>query len=209
MGYPAEPTALHDARLCAVRDALAACGAASVMDLGCGDGALLTHIAALPGVTRIVGVELDPAALARAAARPEIAALGAQARLVCGSLTDPALLPTGFDAAVLVEVIEHLPPERLGALERAVFACARPGCAILTTPNADFNALLGVPAHRRRHPDHRFEWGRAKFRDWATGVARRNGYAAAFSDLPALHADLGGPSQMVVFTRQGVGERRP
>ncbi|PKP63892.1 MAG: methyltransferase type 12 [Alphaproteobacteria bacterium HGW-Alphaproteobacteria-8] len=204
MAYPAEPTALHDARLSAVRGALAACGAASVMDLGCGDGALLIHLAALPGLTRILGVELDAAALIRAAARPEIAAQGARITLVCGSLTNPAHVPAGFDAAVLVEVIEHLPPDRLGALERAVFAVARPGVVILTTPNADFNGLLGVPAHRRRHPDHRFEWGRAKFRDWASGVARRAGYATAFSDVPCLHADLGGPSQMAVFTRAGL-----
>lgn len=192
------PTALHDARLAAVLAALADCGAASVMDLGCGDGALLAHLVALPALESIVGVEIDPAALARAAADPRIAA---RARLVCGSLTDAALLPKGFDAAVLVEVIEHLPPERLGALERAVFGVARPGAVILTTPNADFNGLLGVPAHRRRHPGHRFEWGRARFRDWAAGVARRARYKAAFHDLPALHADLGGPSQMAVFTR--------
>lgn len=196
--YPSEPTALHDARLAAVLAALRDCGAASVMDLGCGDGALLAHLVGLPALATIVGVELDAAALARAAADPRIAA---RARLVCGSLTDPALLPKGFDAAVLVEVIEHLPPERLGALEQAVFGAARPATVILTTPNADFNGLLGVPAHRRRHPDHRFEWGRAKFQSWAQGVARRNRYAAAFHDLPALHADLGGPSQMAVFTR--------
>ena len=199
--YPPEPTALHDARLAAVLAALSDCGAASVMDLGCGDGALLAHLVARPAFDTIVGVELDAAALARAAADIRISA---RARLVCGSLTDAALLPQGFDAATLVEVIEHLPPDRLGALEQAVFGLARPGAVIVTTPNADFNALLGVPARRRRHPDHRFEWGRAKFQSWAQGVARRNGYAAAFQDLPALHSALGGPSQMAVFTRAGL-----
>jgi SAM-dependent methyltransferase len=188
---------LHRARLAAVIGALQARGARSVLDLGCGDGALLLKLVADGGFQRLAGVELDPSRLSAARARPELADVA----FLLGSMTDARLLPTGFDAAVMVETIEHLPPDRLGALERAVFAAARPAAAIVTTPNADFNALLGVPAHRRRRPDHVFEWGRARFREWAQGVAARHGYAVAFSDAPAVHADLGGPSQMAVFDR--------
>lgn len=188
---------LHRARLAAVIGALRARNVRSVLDLGCGDGALLLELAELGGFARLAGVELDPARLAAARTRPELAGVA----FLLGSMTDARLLPAGFDAAVMVETVEHLPPDRLGALERAVFAAARPAAVIVTTPNADFNALLGVPAHRRRRPDHAFEWGRARFRDWAQGVAARQGYAVAFSDIPALHGDLGGPTQMAVFDR--------
>jgi SAM-dependent methyltransferase len=195
-------TDLHRARLVAVLGALRARGARSVLDLGCGDGALLLALVAAGGFDRLAGVEIDPDRLTAARARPELGGVA----FLPGSMTDRALLPTGFDAAVMVETVEHLPPDRLGALEAAVFAAARPGVVLVTTPNADFTPLLGVPAHRRRRADHAFEWGRARFRGWATGVAARRGYAVAFADLPALHGDLGGPSQMAIFDRLA---RRP
>ena len=84
----------------------------------------------------------------------------------------------------------------------AVFRAMRPATVVITTPNADFNALLGVPGHRLRRPDHRFEWGRARFRCWAEGVARRNGYAVACRDLAGAHPLHGGASQMALFERE-------
>jgi hypothetical protein len=99
---------------------------------------------------------------------------------------------TGFDAATLVEVIEHIEPDKLSLVERAVFRDMRPALVIVTTPNSDFNALLGVPGHRMRHPDHRFEWGSARFRAWAAGVARRNGYDVTCGNVA-------GGTQMAVF----------
>jgi len=84
-----------------------------------------------------------------------------------------------------------------------VFQSMRPTSVLITTPNADFNSLLGVPAHRFRHPDHFFEWGRQKFRSWAEGVALRNGLAVACSDLAGEHPTHGGASQMAYFKQKG------
>jgi len=194
-------TALHAQRLDAVEAVLRDAGARTVLDLGCGDGALLLRLAATPALVRIVGVE--PQAPRLAALRRQLADADAgKVELIEASLTDRAAIRTGFDAAVLVETLEHLPPERLGAVERAVFRDMAPGLVVVTTPNADFNALLGVPGHRRRHPDHRFEWGRARFERWAEGVAARHGYAARRLDVAATHPQLGGPTQMAVFTRR-------
>ena len=77
----------------------------------------------------------------------------------------------------------------------------RPQHVIVTTPNADYNPVLGVPAHRFRHPDHHFEWSRDRFGQWADGVAARGGYTVTRRDVAGAHPALGGASQMALFTR--------
>ncbi len=189
-----------------------ACGARTIADLGCGDGDLLLRLAVEPLIERIVGIDLCPDALARLRARLARAparagaAPAARVELMQGSMTEhhPAL--AGVDCAVLIETIEHIAPDRLSTLEHAVFARLHPETVIVTTPNAEFNALLGVPSHRFRHPDHRFEWDRAKFTRWAAGVAARHGYAVTRHDIAGRHSRLGGASQMAVF-RQTSGNR--
>ena len=109
----------------------------------------------------------------------------------------------GLDiSAEALETIEHVPPERLSRLERAIFSDMRPWHVVITTPNAEFNPLLGVPPHRFRHPDHRFEWTRARFRHWAERAASAAGYDVALHDVAGCHPDLGGASQMAVFDRK-------
>ncbi len=196
-------TGLHDQRLDAVLAVLRANGVSSVVDLGCGDGALLARLVGAPGsggpaMNRIFGIEDDERALARI---PAVVRADARVSLRRGSVLHALPEITREDAVVLVEVIEHLEPSRLHALERAVFAERAPRLVVITTPNADFNPVLGVPAHRMRHKEHRFEWGRTRFRDWSSRVAGRNGYGVAFQDVPAVHPRLGGPTQMAVFDR--------
>jgi hypothetical protein len=118
-------------------------------------------------------------------------------------MTDPDPALAGFDCALLVETIEHVAPDRLSRLERALFTTLRPGRVVITTPNAEFNPLLGVPPGRFRHPDHRFEWDRARFRRWGRRAARTAGYDVAFRDIAGRHPELGGASQMAVFRRDG------
>jgi small RNA 2'-O-methyltransferase len=187
-------TWLHEQRLAAVTAALRAIGAETVLDLGCGDGALLVRLAEDPAVKRIVGLDVSAQALQDLDAKLSTAAPNVRQKveLVHGSMTEPSLALSGFDAAVLVETIEHIDPDRLSLLERAVFREMTPGAVIVTTPNSDFNGMLGVPVHRFRHHDHRFEWGRARFRTWSSGVAQRNGY-----DVTC--ADVAGGTQMAVF----------
>lgn len=192
---------LHRQRFAAVQAAVRASAARSVLDLGCGDGDFLMVLAAEPQIERIVGIDLSHEALAQL--RTRLGDLPEEQRrrieIVHGSLIDAGPRYAGFDCAVLVETIEHVDPSRLGALERAVFAAMRPATVVVTTPNAEFNALLGVRPDRFRHPDHRFEWDRARFRLWAEGVAARNRYLVTCSDIAGNHRDLGGASQMAVF----------
>lgn len=198
-------TTLHEARFAAVRDVIRSAGAAAVLDLGCGDGAFLLPLAQEPWIERVLGVDVSAPAMAALASA--LTALPERARrkvaLICASYTVPDPRLQGFDAAVMVETIEHVDTDRLSLVEHAVFATLAPPLVVVTTPNADFNGLLGVPDHRRRHPDHRFEWGRERFQRWADGIARRNRYAVAHHDLGGSHPALGGPSQMAVFRRSG------
>ncbi len=108
----------------------------------------------------------------------------------------------GFDAAALMEVIEHLDPPRLAALEQNVFGSARPATVVVTTPNAEYNVRWeGLSAGEFRHSDHRFEWTRAQFAGWGDGVADRHGYSVRYLPVGDQDADVGPPTQMAVFTR--------
>jgi len=68
----------------------------------------------------------------------------------------------GYDAAAVVEVIEHFDLARLAAFERILFAFTRPKTVIITTPNIEYNVKF-ENAEKLRHSDHRFEWTRKEF----------------------------------------------
>lgn len=202
-----EVSELHRERLETVAGLLLSHGARSVCDLGCGTGALLERLILEPQFERLIGVEQSLPALERLQAR--LGALAGPPRLSLwhGSFTVPDRRLTGLDAAVMMETLEHVDPEHLSLVERAVFAIARPGLVVITTPNLECNGLLGVPAHRFRHPDHRFEWPRARFAAWAQGVGARQGYAVSLGGIGWSHPRFGAPTQTACFIRSW--PRRP
>jgi 3' terminal RNA ribose 2'-O-methyltransferase Hen1 len=119
-----------------------------------------------------------------------------------GALTYRDRRMEGFDAAALVEVVEHIDPSRLESFERVVFVHAAPRLVVVTTPNAEYNVRFdGFPVGELRHHDHRFEWKRSEFVEWATGVAERNGYAVEFAGIGPDDDEVGTPTQMAVFRR--------
>lgn len=200
---------LHERRLAAVLAELQAAGAKRVLDLGCGEDKLLRLLAADPRFTEVVGVDVSARSLEIARQRLDRARLpdGARARvkLLHGSLTYRDARLSAFDAAAVVEVIEHLDPPRLEAFAAALFGCARPGAVVLTTPNREYNVKFeGLPAGKFRHADHRFEWTRAEFAAWCESACARYGYTARLAPLGDPDPQLGGPSQMAVFTRAGI-----
>lgn len=193
-------TPLHAARLEAVLHILLQSGAERVLDLGCGRGELLELLVAEPQFKKILGMDISAEALS--AARHLLAGQGeGRLNLIQGSYTVVDEQCLGFDAALLVETIEHLDPSLLSRLERVVFASYHPRLVIITTPNREYNRVHGLPEGARRHPGHYFEWSRAKFRAWSEGVACRNGYGVAFGDLGESDPLLGSSTQMAVFTR--------
>jgi 3' terminal RNA ribose 2'-O-methyltransferase Hen1 len=198
---------LNEERLGAVLAALKGSGARRVLDLGCGEGKLLRSLLGETQFEGIVGVDVSSRTLERAADRLRLDRMPAMQRqrlkLMQGSLTYRDRRLEGFDAAAVVEVIEHLDPPRLAAFSRVLFDCARPGTVVLTTPNVEYNVRFeGLPPGRLRHRDHRFEWTRAEFDQWTEEVAGRFGYAVRRGPIGPNDPDVGSPTQMAVFTRQ-------
>jgi 3' terminal RNA ribose 2'-O-methyltransferase Hen1 len=127
----------------------------------------------------------------------------ARVELVQGSLIYRDRRLENFDAAAVVEVIEHLDPPRLAAFERVLFEFSRPKSIVLTTPNREYNVKWeSLPAGTFRHRDHRFEWSRQEFHDWANRVAVRHGYAVRFLSVGPSDEIVGSPTQMGVFDRE-------
>lgn len=200
------PMRLWEQRIGAVLSALRAVNAKTVVDLGCGEGKLLKALLPDKAFERLVGMDVSWRTLETAHRRlyldqmPE--AQRKRIELIHGSLMYRDKRLEGFDAATVIEVIEHLDPPRLAAFERVLFECARPKAAILTTPNAEYNVKFPtMVSGQRRHKDHRFEWSRQEFSQWAQAVAERFGYTVRFLPVGPEDPAVGPPTQMGVFTR--------
>lgn len=194
-------TQRHDA----VHQVLLDLGARSVIDLGCGPGQFLARLVKTPAFTRVAGSDVSTRSLQQAARRLRLDRMSdrqaERVTLFQGALTYEDERYAGYDAAVLMEVVEHVDPPRLAALEHVVFGTAKPGAVLVTTPNSDYNelyeGLVGM-----RHPDHRFEWTRAEFASWSDRVAASYGYAVEQRGVGEVDEALGAPTQLAIFTRQ-------
>lgn len=174
-----------------------------VLDLGCGSGQLLHRLAGEKQFEEIVGLETCRHALVRAR---QLLAAHSQASfsrlaLINGSYTEPQPSLCGYDAAAMVETIEHIKPGLLSAAEEIVFGQMRPQVIYLTTPNREYNPLFGLRPGELREPDHKFEWDRARFGQWAQGVARRNGYRVVLGGIGDEDPECGPPTQTAYFSR--------
>ena len=199
------PLSLNEQRVRAVLAALQSSGAKRVIDLGCGEGKLLQALLGCRNLDEIVGMDVSHRSLEIAGERLHLDRLPTRQRerirLIQGSLTYRDKRLAGFDAATVIEVIEHLEPVRLAAFERVLFEFARPATVILTTPNVEYNVKFeNLPAQRFRHKDHRFEWARREFQAWAGSVGELFGYAVRFLNVGPEDPSVGAPTQMGVFT---------
>jgi 3' terminal RNA ribose 2'-O-methyltransferase Hen1 len=197
---------LKEQRLGAVVAILKESGAQRILDLGCGEGNFLQLLIADKYFTQIVGMDVSHRALVVAGDRlhlEQIAPMQKQRiQLLHGALTYRDARLIGYDAAAIVEVIEHLDPARLASFERVVFEFARPGLVVITTPNVEYNVMFeSLPAGKFRHKDHRFEWSRTEFQAWARNVAERFGYNINFLSVGKEDPVVGAPTQMGIFKR--------
>lgn len=197
---------LHEQRLGSVLAVLKSSGAKRVLDLGCGEGRLLQLLLSDRAFAEIVGMDVSHRALEIASERLHLDHLPplqrARIQLMHGALTYRDQRLAGYDAAAVVEVIEHLDAARLRAFERVLFEFARPGVVAITTPNSEYNVKFeSLPAGHFRHKDHRFEWTRAEFQTWATAIAEQFGYRVRFLPVGPEDPAVGAPTQMGVFTR--------
>ena len=197
---------LNQERLAWVVATLKAHNAKRVVDLGCGEGRLLRMLLQDSFFEHITGCDVSARALEIARERLKIERLPTMQQqrlhLMQTALTYRDQRLAGYDAATLIEVIEHMDVPRLEAFQRVLFECARPALVIVTTPNAEYNALFAnMPAGAFRHSDHRFEWTRQEFQEWATMVATRFAYAVTFAGIGTQHETLGTPTQAGIFIK--------
>lgn len=197
---------LHQLRLDLVLEKLKSSGATRVIDMGCGEGKLLRMLLKQRQFKQITGMDISYGELSKAKQRLHWDDMAPRQKdrisLFQGSLTYRDDRLAGYDAAALVEVIEHLDEDRLHAFVRVVFEFAKPRTVVLSTPNVEYNTLFENMAEGAlRHDDHRFEWTRQQFEDWAASVCSNHHYEVEFFTVGEIHEEVGSPSQMGVFRR--------
>lgn len=196
---------LNAKRLGSVIAALKNHGVRKVIDMGCGEGNLLRLLVRDGQFTNIAGIDVSPLSLERAANRLRLERADERMKerisLFQSSLTYKDTRFQGYDAACVIEVIEHMDLPRLKAFERVLFEHTRPSVVVLTTPNREYNAKYeNLNERELRHHDHRFEWTREEFKTWATKVAEQHGYTVLISEIGDKDEELGAPTQMGVFS---------
>jgi 3' terminal RNA ribose 2'-O-methyltransferase Hen1 len=174
------------------------------IDLGCGEGKLIALLAKDNFFEQIGGMDVSYRSIEYAQARLDRIFLSAaqqqRIQLFQGSLTYRDRRLEDYDAATLIEVIEHLDESRLAALARVVFEFAHPRLVLITTPNSEYNIKFeNLPTGKMRHHDHRFEWSRVEFQNWATDICQRFNYTVRFTDIGSVDPDVGAPTQMAIF----------
>lgn len=199
-----KPISLNQQRMNAVIAALKQSNAKRVIDLGCGQGNLVKSLLQDSFFEKITGVDVSYRALEIAQERLDRLRLPRnqweRLQLIQSALTYQDKRFKGYDAATVIEVIEHLDLPRLGAFERVLFEFARPKTVVVTTPNIEYNVKFeNLPAGKLRHKDHRFEWTRLEFQNWAKQAAERFGYAVEFQSVGTEDPQVGSPTQMAVF----------
>ena len=201
-----ERIGLNEIRLAKATEVIKQSGAKRVIDLGCGEGKLLRKLMAEKQFEAVVGMDVSHRSLKIAQQRLHYDRMPEKQKerlnLFQGSLCYRDKRIAGYDAAAVIEVIEHLDASRLSAFERVLFEFACPQMVVLTTPNVEYNIKFeNLPAGRFRHKDHRFEWTRTEFQSWSSDISKRFGYTVTFHPIGETDEDVGSPTQMAVFTR--------
>ncbi|XP_039185572.1 small RNA 2'-O-methyltransferase [Crotalus tigris] len=189
-----------------------------VADLGCADCSLLWMLKFCNCIEELVGLDISEEVMKenmyKLSPLPGDYLQPSEKQLTVtllqGSVAhkDPCML--GFDMVTCIELIEHLEAKELEKFPEVVFGFMSPAMIIISTPNSEFNCLLPIVS-LFRHPDHKFEWNRTQFQNWAVDVAARYDYTVEFTGVgaPPHGKDVGFCTQIGVFVRKNLRNVKP
>ncbi|XP_051136154.1 small RNA 2'-O-methyltransferase isoform X2 [Andrographis paniculata] len=205
--------------------------ALSLVDFGCGSGSLLDSLLSYPtSLEKVVGVDISQKSLARAAKSlhsklnklldsKDPSNKIKYAVLYDGSITKFDSRLRGYDIATCLEVIEHMEEKDACIFGDVALSLFCPKILIVSTPNYEYNVILqrsstchgqedgdtqeaAQAACKFRNHDHKFEWNRAEFNQWASELAARHNYGVEFSGVGgAGDVEPGFASQIAIFRR--------
>ncbi|XP_031499970.1 small RNA 2'-O-methyltransferase isoform X2 [Nymphaea colorata] len=132
----------------------------------------------------------------------------------------------GVDIGTCLEVIEHMEEEQACVFGNLVLSTFCPHILIVSTPNHEYNSILHrsstemnistdealeeiaqAQPYRFRNHDHKFEWTRLQFNQWAVDLASRHNYSVKISGVGgAADTEPGFASQIAVFQRKATKE---
>ena len=196
---------LNTQRMEAVKNAVLASGAVSVLDIGCGEGKLTSILLRETQIKRITAADVSVSVLEKAKQKLNFDRMQPYLKdkltLIQASLMYKDKRLESFDAACVVEVIEHMDEGRIPLFEKVLFGGAKPKTVIVTTPNKEYNDNYPTLENGTlRHKDHRFEWTREEFRNWCRHICKEFGYAVKYQNIGDTDEKCGSPTQMGVFT---------
>lgn len=207
---PDQPAALNlqQQRINDVFEILKSAAPSSVIDVGCGEGELAKLLVQQTKIPRITALDVSQRQLEIAARRLRsqsvIQAPFQRLNLIHASATYRDPRTAGHQAAVAMEIVEHIDPDKLAAFTELLLEPSDLTLVVVTTPNREFNRVYNHRHQRNdrlRHWDHRFEWDQPQFQAWAGHAAAAHGYSVDFRPVGAAHPQYGPPTQMAVFTR--------
>lgn len=184
----------------------------TVLDLGCSTGKLSFELIDTPGIVKVTGADISARAIEKAVLEKRIhkkMTEDQKSRLdfVIASAIYRDLRFSAFDAIVLQEVIEHFDSWKLRVAEDVVFKYSGPRVVVVTTPNIEYNVLFeNLENGKLRHRDHKFEFTRGQFKEWANRICKQFGYTVSFEDIGEFVENIGTQTQMAVFVRNNTDD---
>ncbi len=204
-----EPTEKHiplnTQRMEAVKKAVLESGAQSVLDIGCGECKLTSMLLRETQIKRITAADVSVSVLEKAKQKLNYDRMQPfmkdKLTLIQASLMYKDKRFDGFDAACVIEVIEHMDEGRIPLFEKVLFGCAKPKTVIVTTPNKEYNDNYPTLENGTlRHKDHRFEWTRQQFGIWCQHICQEFGYTVNYINIGENDERVGTPTQGAIFT---------
>ncbi|CAL0329585.1 unnamed protein product [Lupinus luteus] len=211
--------------------------ATTLLDFGCGSGSLLEALLNYStSLEKIAGVDISQKGLIRAAkvlnsklvTNSDAVMLPTSVKSVIlyeGSITKFGSKLHGFDIGTCLEVIEHMDEDQACLFGDVALSYFCPQILIVSTPNFEYNVVLQkssmtnqeqedesdekslLQSCKFRNHDHKFEWTREQFQQWASDIAARHNYKVKFSGVGgSADVEPGFASQIAVFEREWTPE---